>query len=92
MLLWVSYVFGLFLNRICGIYHVLLIIDSEDLSPIHLYFHERLVPERQPKAIDSLIFPDKVRAIDPERRLLGGIARDFHDCEVKSIDPYFAFE
>src|SRR5205807_1017111 len=79
-------------NRICRIYHVLLMIDSEDLSPIELQFHERLVPEGQPKTVNSLIFPDKLRSIYPEGRFLGGLARDFHDGEVDRINPYFALE
>ena len=38
-LLRVTYVSGLFLNRICRIYDVLLMIDGEDLSPVHLHVH-----------------------------------------------------
>src|SRR5215469_4646800 len=55
-------------NRI-GIDHVLLMIDSEDFSPIDLYFHKSLVPEAQPKTVNSLVFPDNLRSIDAERRL-----------------------
>ena len=67
-------------------------IDSEDLLPIDLHFHECPVSEGQPKTVNSLIFPDKLRAIDPEGRFFGRLARDFHDGEVARINPYFALE
>ena len=30
--------------------------------------------------------------IDPERRFLGRVPRDFHNREVGGVDPYFPFE
>lgn len=72
--------------------HVLFMVDGKNPSPVHLHFHIGLVPQRQPKTINSLIFPDKVCSIDPERRFLRRVASDPHDREVIRSDPYFSFE
>src|SRR5467141_3558431 len=61
---------GLRLKTIRRIDHVLLMIDGEYPSPVHLHFNERLVAVRKPKTINSLVLPDKVCTIDPERRFL----------------------
>jgi hypothetical protein len=68
--------------------HVLLMIDGEYSSPVHLHVDGRLVTARKPKAINSLISPDKVGSIDPKGRLFGRVACNFHNREVLSIDPY----
>src|SRR6267378_336908 len=77
------------LKMICGIDHVLLMIDGEYSSSVHLHVDERLVTARKPKTIDSLISPDKISSIDPEGRFLGRVACDFHNREVRGVDPYF---
>src|SRR5260370_15538117 len=77
------------LKMIRGIDHVLLMIDDEYSSPVHLHVDERLVTERKPKTIYSLISPDKVSSIDPEGRSFGRAACDFHNREVLGVDPYF---
>ena len=67
-------------------------IDREYPPPVHLDLNERLVAERKPKTINSLVLPDKVRAIDPERRFLRGVPGDFRNREVLRFDPYFPLE
>src|SRR5260370_28704890 len=83
---------GLHLQRSGRIDHIQLVIDGEYSSPVHLHFNGRLVAARKPKTINSLVLPDKVGPIDPEGRLLGGMAGDFHNREVFGIDPYFPLE
>lgn len=92
LLLRVARVSGLHLGRAIRIYYVTLMIDREDLPPIHLHFYESFVLGGQPKTINSLIFADEVGSIDPERRFFRGVARNFHDREVGRVNPDFAFE
>src|SRR5260370_32370918 len=75
-----------------SINHILLMIDGEHLFPVYLHLNDCLVSEGQPKAVNPLELTDKIRSIDPEGGLLGGVAGDFHDREVFAIDPYFPFE
>src|ERR1700730_2408028 len=72
--------------------HVLLMIDGEYSSPVHLHVDGRLVTARKPKTINSLISPDKVSSIDPEGRFFSRVPGDFHNREVRGIDPYFPFK
>src|SRR6266852_4448971 len=88
----IAYVSGLRLKRIRRIDHVLLVIDGEYPSPVHLHFSGRLVTAKQPKTINSLILPDEVGSIDPERWFFNRVAGDFHNREVFGIDPYLPFE
>jgi hypothetical protein len=77
------------LKMICRIDHILLMIDGEHSSPVHLHVDERLVTARKPKTINFLILPDKVSSIDSEGRSFGRVACDFHNREVLGVDPYF---
>src|SRR4029077_4472575 len=88
-LVFIAHAAGLRLKRID---HILLMIDGEYSSPVYLDFHGRLVTIRKPKAINSLILPDKISSIDPEGWLFSGVAGDFHNCEVLGVDPYFPLE
>src|SRR5260370_30359312 len=72
--------------------HVLLMIDGEYPSPVNLHFNGRLVAVRKPKTINSLVLPDEVCTIDPERWFFGRVAGDSHNRKVLSIDPYFPLE
>src|SRR5712691_7997755 len=83
---------GFCLKSIGRIDYVLLMIDGEYSSPVHLYFNGRLVTVRKPKTINSLVSPDKVRMIDPEGRFLRGVPGDFRNREVLRFDPYFPLE
>ena len=64
-------------------------IDGEQSSPEDLHVDERLVTARKPKTINSLISPDKVSSMDPERRSFSRLACDFCNREVLGVDPYF---
>src|SRR5713101_389574 len=77
------------LKMIRRIDHVLLMIDGEYSSPVHLHVDERLVTERKPKTMNSLISPEKVSSMDPEGRFPGRVACDFHNREVPGVDPYY---
>src|SRR5712692_7371244 len=79
-------------KRAISIDQVLLMVNGEELFPIHLHFNGRLVTERQPKAGNPLVLPDKLGSINPEGRLFGRVAGDFHDREIIGIDPYFPLE
>ena len=83
---------GFRLKRVSRIDYVLLMVNGEHSSPVHLHFNGRLVAARKPKAINFLVLPDKVGSIDPEGWLLGGMAGDFHNREVFGIDPNFPLE
>src|SRR6267143_5056964 len=67
----ISVASALRLKRICRIDYVLLMIDGEYHSPVHLHFNGRLVAVRKPKTINSVVLPYKVCTIDPEGRFLG---------------------
>src|SRR5260370_38409365 len=67
-------------------------IDGENPSSVQFRFNGSLVAVRKPKTINPLIFPDKVRTIDPEGRLLSRVASDFHDRELVALNPYFPLE
>jgi len=71
---------------------VLLMIDREYSSPVHLHVDGRLVTIRKPKNINSLVLPNKFSSIDPEGRFFSRVASDFHDREVLGVDPYFPFK
>src|SRR6266478_5399880 len=79
-------------KRAIRIDHVLLMVNGEELFPIHLHFNGRLVTERQPKTGNPLILPDKLGPINPEGWLFGRVAGDFHDREIIGTDPYFPLE
>ena len=83
---------GLRFERIGRLDLVLLMIDGENPSAVDLHINVSLVPERKPETIDSLILPDEVRSIDPERWFLRRVSRDFHHRKIFRIDPNFAFE
>src|SRR6266446_7420769 len=84
-----AYISFLRLKMIRRIDHVLLMIDDEYSSPVHLHLDERLVTERKPKTIYSLISPDKVSSVNPEGRFFSRVACDFNNREVLGVNPYF---
>src|SRR5229473_6077632 len=67
-------------------------VDGEHSAPVYFDFNRRLITPRKPKAINSLVQPDKVGTIDPKGRLLSRVAGDFHNREVLGVDPYFPLE
>src|SRR5260370_23821555 len=75
-----------------SINQILVMSDGENLFTVYVHLRDWLVSEGQPKAVNPLELTDKIRSIDPEGGLLGGVAGDFHDREVFDIDPYFPFE
>src|SRR5205807_8512731 len=83
---------GFRLKRCRKIDYVLLMVDGEYPSPVHLHFNGCLVAIRNPKAINLLILPYKISSIDPEGRLFSRVARDFHNRKVFCIDPNFPVE
>src|SRR5260370_18211198 len=67
-------------------------VECKCAASVNLHFDERLIAVRKPKTLNPLVFPDEVGPINPERRFLSRMTRDFRDREVLRIDPYFPLE
>jgi len=88
----IAHISFLRLTMIRRIDHVLLMIDGEHSSPIHLHVDGSLVTARKPKTINSLILPDIVSSIDPKGRFFSRVACDFHNREILGVVPYFSLK
>jgi hypothetical protein len=59
--------------------------DRQDLLPVNLHFHLRLIAQRQPEFVHFLIFADKVRLVDPERQFLGWMTFNSSHSEIVTL-------
>ena len=77
---------------VSGVDHVLLMLDTEHSRTMDLKFDDCFIQSGQPKTLNPLKFPHKVRTGDPKRQPCRRVALDFCDPKILCIDPQFSFK
>jgi hypothetical protein len=72
--------------------HIRAMLYGQDALAVNLHIHLGFIAERQPELVYLLIFADKVGAVYPKRRLLGGVAGNLYDGKIVALDPDTSFE
>jgi hypothetical protein len=75
-----------------GVDHVLLMLDPEHSRAMHFNLDDCFIQSGQPKTIDPLKLPHKIRTGDPKRQPCRRVALDFCDPKILCIDPQFSFK
>src|SRR5271165_3225106 len=73
-------------------YHIILVVNGQDLPSIHSNLHRSFIPLWQPEFADLLVLPHKVSSINPEREFSGRMAFDSDDGVIFDINPQFSFK
>ena len=74
------------------VHDIVLVFDLRDFLPVQPYLNKRLVPFREPEAINCLILPHKVCVLDPEGEFPRGMPFDAHHGVVVHINPDSTFK
>src|ERR1700722_13638661 len=74
------------------IHPVVVVVNRQNLLAIESNVDKCHISLRKPKAVGLLVLAHKLCPLDPEGKLLGGMAFDPDNGIIVCINPYLAFE